>query len=78
MARTGQVSGLAPRGTPPAVVARANAVLGEVLADAEARRRLEEAGLEILGGPPERLAGYLASELRRHAEIVRISGARLD
>ncbi len=69
---------LAPRGTPPAVVARANAVLGEVLADAAARRHLEEAGLEILGGPPERLAGYLAAELRRHAEIVRMSGARLD
>lgn len=69
---------LAPHGTPPAIIARMNAAMNEVLADPEGRRRLEGAGLELLGGPPERLARYLAEELERHAGIVRSSGVRLD
>ncbi|WP_236033971.1 Bug family tripartite tricarboxylate transporter substrate binding protein [Belnapia mucosa] len=69
---------MAPQGTPPAIIARMNAAANAVLADAAARARLEEAGLELYGGPPERLAAHLAEELRRHAEIVRRSGARLD
>lgn len=68
----------APRGTAPAVVSRINAVANEVLGDPAARQRLQDAGMEIYGGQPERLAAHLADELRRHAEIVRRSGARLD
>lgn len=69
---------LAPKGTAPAVITRANAVVNDALADPAARARLEEAGLAPYGGPPERLATHLAEELSRHAEIVRRSGARLD
>ena len=69
---------LAPHGTAPAIVARANAAVNEVLADPAASRRLGDAGMEVYGGPPERLPTHLAGELRRHAEIVRRSGARLD
>jgi len=68
----------APQGTPAPIIAAMNAAVNAVLAEPEARRRLEEAGMELYGGPPERLAGHLAEELRRHAEIVRASGARLD
>jgi tripartite-type tricarboxylate transporter receptor subunit TctC len=69
---------LAPKGTPQPIVADVNRVVNEVLADPEGKRRLEEAGLELYGGPPSRLAEHLATEIRRHAEIVRASGARLD
>lgn len=69
---------LAPHGTAPAIIARGNAAVNEVLADPAARQRLGDAGMEVYGGPPERLATHLAAELRRHAEIVRRSGARLD
>lgn len=69
---------LAPRGTPPAALGRLNALFNDVLTDPEAGSRLQEAGLEIYGGPPERLAAHLAAELRRHAAVVRASGARLD
>jgi tripartite-type tricarboxylate transporter receptor subunit TctC len=69
---------LAPHGTAPAIIARSNAAVNEVLADPAARQRLGDAGMEVYGGPPERLATHLAAELRRHAEIVRRSGARLD
>ena len=69
---------LAPRGTPPPILARVNAVVNEVLADAEGRARLQGAGLDLLGGPPERLASFMREEIARHAAIVRASGARID
>ena len=69
---------LAPRGTDPALVRRLNALSNEILGDAEARARLEAAGLEVYGGTPERLAAHLRAEIARHAELVRVSGARLD
>jgi len=69
---------LAPKGTPAPIIAGANRVMNEVIADPEGRRRLEEAGLELYGGPPSRLAEHLAAEICRHADIVRSSGARLD
>lgn len=69
---------LAPRGTPQPVLARMNAVVNEVLTDPEGRARLQGAGLDLLGGPPERLATFMREEIARHAEIVRASGARID
>jgi tripartite-type tricarboxylate transporter receptor subunit TctC len=69
---------LAPKGTPAPVIETVNRVVNEVIADPEGKQRLEGAGLELYGGPPARLAAHLAEEIRRHAEIVRISGARLD
>jgi tripartite-type tricarboxylate transporter receptor subunit TctC len=69
---------LAPRATDPALLRRLNALSNEIFGDAEARGRLEAAGLEVYGGPPERLAAHLRAEIARHAELVRISGARLD
>jgi tripartite-type tricarboxylate transporter receptor subunit TctC len=69
---------LAPKGTPAPILAEVNRVANEVIADPEGKRRLEEAGLELYGGPPARLTQHLETEIRRHAEIVRVSGARLD
>lgn len=69
---------LAPRGTDPGVLARMNALSNEVLADPEARKRLETAGLEVLGGTPEALAQHLRAEIAAHAELVRRSGVRID
>jgi tripartite-type tricarboxylate transporter receptor subunit TctC len=69
---------LAPRGTDPAVLQRMNALSNEVLADPEARRRLEGAGLEVLGGTPEALARHLRAEIAAHAELVRRAGLRID
>ena len=69
---------LVPRGTEPALVRRLNALSNEILGDPEGRVRLEAAGLEVYGGTPKRLAAHLRAEMARHAELVRVSGARLD
>lgn len=68
-----------PRGAEPALVQRLNALANEILNDAEARRRLEQAGMALDGGgTPERLAEYLRAEIASHAELVRVSGARIN
>lgn len=69
---------MAPKGTPGPVIDRLNGLVNEVLADAEGKRRLEGAGLALWGGTRQRAAEFLAVEIRRHAEIVRASGARID
>jgi tripartite-type tricarboxylate transporter receptor subunit TctC len=69
---------MAPKGTPGPIIDRLNTLVNEVLADAEAKQRLEAAGLVLLGGTRARAAEFLGVEIRRHAEIVRISGARVD
>jgi tripartite-type tricarboxylate transporter receptor subunit TctC len=68
-----------PRGADPALVARLNALANEVLADPAARQRLEAAGMALDGGgTPDRLAQFLRAEIASHAELVRISGARVN
>jgi tripartite-type tricarboxylate transporter receptor subunit TctC len=69
---------LVPRGTDAGLVRRLSALSNEIFDDREARGRLEAAGLEVYGGPPERLATHLRAEIVRHAELVRVSSARLD
>jgi tripartite-type tricarboxylate transporter receptor subunit TctC len=68
-----------PRGADPALVSRLNALANEILADREARARLEQAGMALDGGgTPERLAEFLRAEIASHAELVRISGAKVN
>ena len=67
-----------PKGTPAAIIATMNRTVNEILADPEARTRLTATGLDIFGGTPERVTTHLTAELRRHAELVRLSGARMD
>ena len=69
---------MAPKGTPGPIIDRFNTLVNEVIADPEAKQRLEGAGLVLLGGTRQRAAEFLAVEIRRHAEIVRASGARID
>ena len=66
-----------PKATPGPIVAAMNRVVNEILAEPEARARLVATGLDVFGGAPEQVTAQLTAELRRHAELVRISGARI-
>ena len=69
---------MAPRGTPAPIRAAMNRLVNEIMTEPDSRARLEAQGLDILGGAPERLTALLTSELRRHADLVRFSGASID
>jgi tripartite-type tricarboxylate transporter receptor subunit TctC len=62
---------MAPAGTPAAAVARLNAAFNAALEDPAIRRRLEEAGVVPLGGPPERMAEHVRRETARWGEVIR-------
>jgi tripartite-type tricarboxylate transporter receptor subunit TctC len=68
----------APAGTPRAIIDKLNAAANEVLQSPEVKKRMAAFGAEIGGGTPEDFGNFMASETRRYAEIVRISGAKFD
>jgi tripartite-type tricarboxylate transporter receptor subunit TctC len=62
---------LAPKGTPPAIVARMNSVANEILADPAVKKRLADMGATTLGGTPQQLAEHLAAETEKWGRVVR-------
>jgi tripartite-type tricarboxylate transporter receptor subunit TctC len=69
---------MAPAGTPKDIVDRLSKEMREILATPEMKKRMVEFGAEIGGGTSEDFASFIASEIKRYEEIVRISGAKLD
>jgi tripartite-type tricarboxylate transporter receptor subunit TctC len=69
---------VAPRDTPVAVITRLNKEVNTVLASAEVKRKLADAGIEAVGGTPEALAQWMALEAKKWEEVIRTTGARVD
>lgn len=66
---------LFPARTPAAIVARMNAALKDVLADASTQQRLLQLGTLIApDGSPEYLARYMAQEQARWSEMLKAAG----
>jgi len=61
---------VAPAGTPPAVVARLNAVINEGVASAELQARFAQLGIQPSIGTPQEFAAFFAAETRKWAAIV--------
>ena len=68
----------APRGTPPAVVARIEKALVEVMANPEVRERMISMGLEPTPMGAAQFGEFLKREQAKWAELVRVSGATAD
>jgi tripartite-type tricarboxylate transporter receptor subunit TctC len=71
----------APKGTPPAVIARLNAALSKALDDPTVRDRLARLGLDVPPKDlrtPDYLGRYVASEMVKWAPAVKASGAGLE
>jgi tripartite-type tricarboxylate transporter receptor subunit TctC len=66
----------APARTPDAVVARLNSEINAVLKSHEAIERLDKLGLEGRPASPQAFARFLAAEMPKWAEIVRLSGVQ--
>ncbi len=68
----------APAGTPPAAVSRLSRALAAGLRDPQIRERVVSLGYEPVGSTPEEFATFFAAEMPRVAELVRLSGARVE
>ena len=54
----------------PAAIARINAEVRRVLAQADVRERLEREGAELIPGEPERLGALIASDLANWKKLI--------
>ncbi|XDF34415.1 tripartite tricarboxylate transporter substrate binding protein [Paracidovorax avenae] len=69
---------MAPRGTPPEVIAKLASALQATLADQDLRRKLAEQGSTVLGGTAKQYADYMKQEGARWSKVVQDTGTRLD
>ena len=67
-----------PAGILPAAVARLSQELATALRSPELREKLAQQGSEPVGSTPEVFAAFLAAEIPRWAELVRLSGVSSD
>ena len=68
----------APAGTPPAAVQRISREVTAGLRNPQIRERVQQLGYEPVGSTPEEFTAFFAAEMPRVAELVRLSGARVE
>jgi tripartite-type tricarboxylate transporter receptor subunit TctC len=69
---------VAPNGFPAAVAERINAETNKLFADAEFRNRVQTLGAAPMGGSPADYRKLYDDEYARWAEVVKVSGAKID
>jgi tripartite-type tricarboxylate transporter receptor subunit TctC len=63
-----------PKGTPKPIIAKLNRDFEQVLAEPAMRERADQLGFRLIGGPPEKLAGLLQSEIVKWAQVAKTAG----
>lgn len=69
---------MVPAGTPAEIVVRLNREIDAILALPEVKARLNNAGLEPVGGPQDQFRKLIAAEAVKWSDIIRKTGAKLD
>ena len=69
---------LAPRNTPDAVVQRLNTEIQAALKAPAVVKAFEEGGIAALPGSPDRFAAFIASEIDKYAQVIRMARITAD
>ena len=69
---------MAPKGTPPAVVAKLNAEVAKITGNPEVRRNWAAQGSAPLTMGVDEFGRYLVADIAKWAQIVKISGAKAE
>ena len=69
---------LAPAGTSRSIIEKLNRQINASLNDPSFRKRVQDMGVTPLGGTPEEVTSYIASESARWSEVVKSAGVRMD
>ena len=67
-----------PAATPPAIFEKMRAAFVAAIADPQVQKVLTAQGAILVGNTPEQFAAYIDSETKKWAEVVRVSGAKLE
>jgi tripartite-type tricarboxylate transporter receptor subunit TctC len=65
---------VAPAGTPPAVVATLNKIAIEAMRDPAVQEKLAVQGLTLIGDTPEHFRGFIDTETRKWAAVIKDAG----
>ena len=69
---------MAPKATPPEIVARLNQAVNEALKSQPIREAFERLGAEERGGPPDALGTVIAADTEKWRPIVEALGLKAD
>lgn len=69
---------LAPAGTPRDIVVKLNTEIGKLMASADTRKALYDAGVEVAPSTPEAMSEYMVKEMDRWGKVVKDSGIKLE
>ena len=69
---------MVPQGTARAAVERLNSAFNAAIRNPRIKARLEEAGLRLIGGAPERLGEQIKSESERWAKVVKANNVKVE
>ena len=69
---------IAPAGTPKEVIATLHHAAVTAFADPELRKAMLELGVDLVGNTPEEFRAYLKAEIPKWAEIIKMSGAKIE
>jgi tripartite-type tricarboxylate transporter receptor subunit TctC len=73
-----EIGVLAPAGTPPQIVKKLSAEIAKAVKHPETVKRFAQLGIEAVGSTSEEYAAKIRAADRRYAEVVKISGAKVD
>jgi len=69
---------LAPAGTPREIVSRVHGEVVRILNLPQVRDGLTAQGADIVGNTPEHFGAWIRAEIKKWAEVIRVSGAKVD
>src|SRR6266571_4350965 len=69
---------MAPAGTPPAIVDRVHRDTARILAMPDVRKKLNDLGLDVIGGSPAELAAAIEREIPQWAKVIKQAGIKAN
>jgi tripartite-type tricarboxylate transporter receptor subunit TctC len=69
---------MAPAGTPPAVIEKLHRETVKVLSQPDVKRKLNELGLDVIGGTPAEFAATIEREIPQWAKVLKGAGIKLE
>ncbi len=69
---------MAPKGTPPAVVAKLNAEVAKIVARPDVKAEWEKQGAVAMSMTPDEFSKYVADDIVKWEKVIKVSGAKAD
>lgn len=69
---------VAPARVPPSLITRLNAEINRALVSRAVKEKLNQLGVELVGGTPEQFGQHIRKEAAKWAEVVKRAGVKVD